>query len=463
MRYSGLLAVVCGLVLFSGTALGEEPITMWDVAGDGLFDKTNKAYAIEHGLVTVDIHKTEDGQVIVDTPGCPTGLGHLASGRENVKQIRFVFQHKQAGDYWLHVAWNPGGSGKEQFEVSCNGRRIAESGVIDGKEDPYRQTHERFRPRLRVGENTITLRQLSGDGLRFSDIVLCRSHLRRGLKFETLASYEAGIEEPGVLLDSPHVRLFAPKRKAVQAKIIFGYLVKAYEELRELVGRETEEKIRVYHFPESTFYGYGGTSNYKLWYGYKRLDLESDEEWKRHKVPHVSGYIEEMAHNFVHATRAQFGWEMVGWSISAKVSQKVAGNPILRKHIEHTRQKQAQTFKRYRRLGNTWPADIRPNLCDRIHAYILWMCEKRYGPSFWRDVFAEIAKERGRLIAAGRAEGTYDERRNKRYQITLECFDRVMRRKNIDFKKQLQTFGISLTEDVKSLHPTKTGWNRKFH
>ena len=136
--------------------------------------------------------------------------------------------------------------------------------------------------------------------------------------------------------------------------------------------------------------------------------------------------------------------------------------PIFRKHIKKTRQTQGKTFKRYRRLSNTWPADILPNLCDRIHAHILWICERRYGPAFWPDVFGEIEKDRERLIAAGRAEGTSDERRNRRYQITLECLERIMRRRKIDFRKELQMFGISLTKDAKSLHPKDPGWNRKL-
>ena len=454
-----LMGVLCPTILVASNALGAGRITVWDIGRDGLFDKTNKTYAIEDGLVTVDLAG--------EAAGCPTGLGHLVSGRDKVKEIRFVFQHKRAGDYWLHVVWNPGGSGKEQFEVLCNGVSSGNSEAIDGAAEPNRWTMGRFKVSLNAGENSIRLRHLSGDGLRFCDVVLCASdvmsgYLLPGLTFPTLESYEAGIKEPGVLLESPHVRLFAPKRKSAEAKIIFGYLVEAYDELYGLVGRHTEKKIDVYHFPEFTHYGWGGTSNCTLWYNYKNLDLASDEEWKLHGVPHVSGYIEEMAHNFVGATRAQFGWEMIGWSISAKVSQKVAGNPILRKHIKNTRKKQAETFKRYRRLGNTWPGDIRPNLCDRIHAHVLWICEKRYGPGFWREVFAELAKERERLIGAGRAEGTSDERRNRRYQITLECFDRVLGRKKIDFKKELEMFGISLREDVKSLHPKDPGWNRKL-
>ena len=91
------------------------------------------------------------------------------------------------------------------------------------------------------------------------------------------------------------------------------------------------------------------------------------------------------------------------------------------------------------------------------------MCERQYGPAFWPDFFAEIAKQREQLITAGAGEDTANERRNKRYQITVECFDRICRRKGIDFKARVGNSGISLTTDVKSLHPEEPGWNRKLH
>ena len=456
------------MLLISGNALGEEPNVVWDVAGEGLFDQTNKAYVLEDGLVTVDIRKTDDGEIIVDSPGCPTGLGHLASGRESVKQIKIVFQHDRAGDCWLHVAWNPGGSGKEQFEVLWNGRKVGTSQLRDGSAYPYQMITERFQVNLVAGENTVTLGHLSGDGLRLERITLAKTiavpaMINSALKFPTLQSYEERIREPGLLIDDCNIRLYAPKQREVQAKIIFGYLVKAYDELYEIVGVHAKYKIVVYHFPPKDAEAWGGTSNCTLWYSYNNLDLESDEEWKRYRVPHVSGYIEEMAHNFVHATGAQFGWEMIGWTIAAKVSKKVADNGSLEKQLENTRKKQAETFRRYLSLNNTFPRDLKPNLCDRIHAYILWMCERQYGPAFWPDFFAELSKEHQRLIAAERDGATDDERRNKRYQITVECFDRICRRKGIDFKGDLVRYGVSLTVDVKSLHPKEPGWNRKLH
>jgi hypothetical protein len=282
--------------------------------------------------------------------------------------------------------------------------------------------------------------------------------LNPNLKYATLDEYEKVIKSPGVMLDDKYVRLFAPKRKEKEAKIVFRYLVRAYDELYRLVGVTTEYKIVVYHFPEGDPNVFGGTSNCTLWYSEKNLELESYEEWKKYNVPHVCGYIEEMAHNFVSATGAQFGWEMIGWTIGTKVSQKVARNPIHTRLVNTTRAEQEKTFERYKQSGYVFPEDLPANQCDRIHAYLLWGCEKRYGPNFWPDFFREIRKERQRLTDAVALHDA-DKIRNKRYQITVECFDRLGK---LNFKKALQRSHISLTVDVKSLHPEEPGWNRKL-
>jgi hypothetical protein len=279
--------------------------------------------------------------------------------------------------------------------------------------------------------------------------------MKPGLKWTTLAQYEAEIGEAGVLFQNDYLLLFAPTAKTKEAKIIFGCLTRAYDELAAIVGQPTKYKIVVYHLPK----GWGGTSECVIEYDYSNLDLASSEEWRKHKVPHVSGYIEEMAHNFVSSTKAQFGWEMVGWSLGVKVTKKVAGNPIFDRAVQETRKTQAETYARYRALGFTFPADIEPNLCDRIHAHLLWQCEQRYGPAFWKDAFTEIRARRKDLDAAEHLGGNGDASRNERYRITVDSFDRLPR---VGFKKLLETNQISTTVDAKSLHPTESGWDRKF-
>ena len=282
--------------------------------------------------------------------------------------------------------------------------------------------------------------------------------LKPSLKFKTLPEYEEEIKEAGVLLENDYVYLFAPKIKSKEAKIIFDCLIKAYNELYKIVGMHTEYKVAVYHFPENNKHGWGGTSNCEIGYSYKNLDLASQKEWQQYKIPHVSGYIEEMAHSFVHATQIQFGWEMVGWSIGIQATKKVASNPIFLGNLKDTRKTQKITFDRYKKNGYVFPEDVPANKCDRIHAYILWLCEKEYGRNFWPDFFKEIRKEHNNLRNAVKL-GSRDKIRNKRYQIVVDCFDRL---EGLNFKRMLKIARISFTTDVKALHPEEPGWDRRF-
>ncbi|NIP24405.1 MAG: hypothetical protein GWN67_22820 [Phycisphaerae bacterium] len=282
--------------------------------------------------------------------------------------------------------------------------------------------------------------------------------LKPNLKLPTLASYAKEIGEPAVVFDSDYVRFYAPKRKEKEAEIIHGYLVRAYDELYRIVGVHTKYKIVVYPLPKSNPLCIGGTRQGTIWHSDKNLNFQSLPEWTQYRVPHVSGYIEEMAHNFVSASLAQFGWEMTGWSISKIVSEKVAGNPFHRKTIASARKIQAKTFDRYKKLNNTFPKDIPSNKCDRIHAHLLYLCQRQYGRNFWPDFFKEIRKVRSRLLDVSRS-GPGIERRNARYRITIDCFDRLMKGQ---FKKMLKKHGISLTTDIKSINPNRPDWNGKL-
>ncbi len=444
-------------LLSAPTATREKSKTVWDLAEAGRFDWTNKAYSIDNGRVVVDLNDQKSL--------CPTGLGHLASGQDSVKEIVFRYRVPQAGHQWLHIIWDPGWRGKEQFEALLNGTPIGTSQLINGSETPKVETVERFPLVHKRGQNEIQLRHLSGDGLEFLAILLTTGEklpaggrVKPTLLFPTLGSYEKEIGEPGIVLDDDYVRFYAPKRKAREARIVHRYLVRAYDELYRIVGVHTKYRMVVYSLPKEHRIRTGGTSECTIWYSYKNLEFDTQPEWTRYRVPHVSGYIEEMAHNFVAASLAWFGWEMTGWSVSKMVSEKVAGNPIHQKSLVNARKKQAETFAEYKRLNNTFPKDIPPNLCDRIHAHLLHECEKQYGRRFWPNFFKEIRNSRDQLLAASRSKHAV-ERRDARYRITVDCFDRLMKGQ---FKKMLQEHGISLTTDVKSLQPKRPGWNRKL-
>ncbi|MHC4757020.1 MAG: ankyrin repeat domain-containing protein [Planctomycetota bacterium] len=282
--------------------------------------------------------------------------------------------------------------------------------------------------------------------------------LKPSLKFKTIEQFEKEIGEPAILLESENVCFFVPERREQEARIVFGYLVKAYNELYRIVGIHTEYKIAVYAFDKGNPHGWGGTTNCSIEYDESNLEFENQQGWIQYKIPHVSGYIEEMAHSFVHASKAQFGWEMIGWSLGVRVTNKIARNPISSKQIIETRKKQKETFRRYVKNEFVFPDDIEANKCDRIHAWILRECEFKYGPAFWNDFFKELRDKREELKEAGKL-GQANKVRNARYQITIDCFDHLP---GVNFKGILRKYKISLTTDVKSLNPMEPSWDRRF-
>ncbi len=270
-------------------------------------------------------------------------------------------------------------------------------------------------------------------------------------------TFSQAIGRAAVMLDSPNVSLLAPKTRELAAAIVLPYLVRAYDELHKLVGVHTKYKILVYAYPKGTPGVRGGTSGCVIKYTDENLDLASQSEWKQYRVPHVSGYIEEMAHNFVHATGAEFGWEMLGWTLSAKVSQKVAPNPIHQREVADTQRNQDLTYQRYMAAGRTFPADLHGDQADRLHAFLLRKCEQKYGPKFWPDFFADVRRQQA-AFSAPEAQGE-SRGLNTRYCLTVECFDRLP---GLEFKKLLEQSGISTTVAIQSLKPTQPGWNRKL-
>ena len=429
-------------------------VVVWDITQLGRFDRTNKAYPISAGRVVVDLSAMQSR--------CPTGLGDLAEDRGNVREIVLRYDIREPGDHWLHIQWDPGGSGKEQFEVACNGQAAGATGVVDASASPRNHIQSSFKVPQKSGANELVLRQLSGDGLHIHGLILSTTSsfpriLPQELRFPNVESFSKAIREPAAMLDGKNVCMFVPKRREKAAAIVLPYLARAYDELYKIVGVHTRYKIFVYAYPKGFPGVRGGTSGCVIRYTDENLDLKRHAEWKQYRVPHVSGYIEEMAHNFVDAAGAEFGWEMIGWSIGARVSNIVAPNPIHKRKVIQTRRGQFRTYRRYLAEGETFPQDIPPNQVDRIHAYLLWKCEQKYGPDFWSDFFTEIRRERVSFSspeAKGESSGL-----DARYRLTVECFDRLP---GLNFRKLLRQNGISMNVAIQSLKPEKPGWNRRL-
>jgi hypothetical protein len=139
------------------------------------------------------------------------------------------------------------------------------------------------------------------------------------------------------------------------------------------------------------------------------------------------------------------------------VTTLVANNPTWEKTLRAKRREQDRTYRRYKRAGHVYPRDLEANTVDRIHNHLLHLCEKEYGGDFWRDFFVEVRKEKARLLNPAGAKGG-DERRNARYAITVDCFERL---EGLEFKKLLDENGISTTVATKTL-ANKPNWNRRL-
>lgn len=281
--------------------------------------------------------------------------------------------------------------------------------------------------------------------------------LNPSLKFSDAETFSKAIGEGAVVLESEHVYFFVPARLEREAGIVFPYLTAAYDALYAIVGQHTEYAMAVFAFPYGHGEAFGGTSNCVIYYDEGNLHLTEHDEWNKHRVPHVSGYIEEMAHNFVAATGAQFGWEMLGWSVGVNATDEVASNPIHSAQVARTRELQADTYRRYVASGFVLPADVPANKVDRIHAWILFELEQAYGPEFWPVFFEQIRLRRERLANANRLGG--DDGRNSRYRTTIEAFDALP---GVDMSAKLGAAGISRVVDVKSLDPTSPDWDRRL-
>ena len=196
---------------------------IWDMNELGRFDATDKAYPIKDGRVSVDINS--------DRSLCPTGLGSIASNRPDVREISMRYKADEAGECFLHVAWDPGGSGEEQFEALANGRTAGKSRLVFAEKTPNARVGSAFKFRAAKGANEIVLRYLSGNGLHFKRLALTTSVAPLAsqtfavtLKWPTLAAFSKECGEPGVVIDSEHVRLFAPKRREKDAQIVMPTL-----------------------------------------------------------------------------------------------------------------------------------------------------------------------------------------------------------------------------------------------
>jgi hypothetical protein len=262
------------------------------------------------------------------------------------------------------------------------------------------------------------------------------------------------IGEPAVEIDSPFIRMYGPKRREKDARRLFDYLRRSYEAYYELTGTHTRYKIVVFAFPPECIHSLGGMDQKScaIYYSYGLIDLVSSDNpfLRKYGVPRIGGVVSEMGHAFNGGSGVCFGMEADGDCISQYVVGKVAQDPRVPERRRKMIAEMPDTVKRYIAGGHVFPADVPKNLADRIHRYLLVLCEHRYGENFWPDFFKEVRKRRDRMLAAKDLD--------EAYRLTNECFDALH---GLEFNKLLRKFHISLTTDCYTLVRQKR-WDRRL-
>jgi hypothetical protein len=82
-----------------------------------------------------------------------------------------------AGPYELEVAWHPGGSGREAFNVFLDDVLVASSRTRDGALEPYLEETERVAVTHTAGRHVLSIWRISGDGLHFGMLRLAQGAL----------------------------------------------------------------------------------------------------------------------------------------------------------------------------------------------------------------------------------------------------------------------------------------------
>jgi len=464
--------------------LPPQPI-LFDIGGNDQFDDS-LLYDIEREIDEKGRLKAKYVDVDLDLPEvrCPLGLGRWEQDRQPFHEIRFHFLAGVPGPYWLHVTWNGTRSlyqGLNQFEVISNGQSVGKSAVVDSGNAPDRWLEEKFEVQVVEGSNQLSLRLASAtsQGMMFKTLALCTyedtSPLPRPvcptmgkLYVQTLDDYERVIKEPGVMLDTKLVRMFAPRQKLDHAKIVLGYIIRIYNEYYRLIGAHTRYKPVIFCFPEKSPYLYGGMdqATCTILYSFGLVDLDNSKlhrDWKDHGVPHIGGVAEEMGHMFMSPLCVEFGIEAEGALNSRHVLKEVLRDTPLHAGLVE-KEKQAiqvleKTVEDYRAAGYMYPKDYPAQGIDRLYAYILRTCEAKYGPDFWPHFWREVRKDREQFAATSAIQEKY-EMLDARHRLAVECFDRLP---GVEFKKMLSELQVSATTSGYSLIRGKfLDWDRRY-
>lgn len=207
--------------------------------------------------------------------------------------------------------------------------------------------------------------------------------------------YEERIGESGLLLEGPNLQMWVPQRYSEHGQVVFEYLQKGYPIISELLGGyKLPYKLSVEHYPRESEYWSGGTRGIgTIEYDYTNLEGNSPE-WTKYEVPHVVGYYEEMAHNFIWQIGAPGFYETLGMMTGVETALRAAWNPHVQAHADWVYQVCADTHSYYRE-HNVGQPDLTPNIwLTRVLVHIFKSeVVDTYGWQALSQAFADMQRE----------------------------------------------------------------------
>lgn len=362
-----------------------------------------------------------------------------------VKTIRIGFRGPAGTTRKVSIVWSGGSQGLDRFGVSVDGIPAGLSRLEDSARRPHTWFCDDFL--LRLGnseEHVLEIRSLPEHG---SEIEFCGIRMAaldapdyRPLCYRSVGSlerYEEALGERGVMVESVHLTIFAPRKDAAKARKLSAFLEEAYAAMAGIYGRSTTFRFAVEHFPPGHERGWGGISGAGT-IGYTTEALDRFARMGRRDVRGFAGYTEEMSHGFKDVYRCGGTYEALGVAVQEDVVRRLVPKRTADAFWGWRHEQCAETAAAYVKAGfanpdpDRYPWNV---LFTRILNHLFLELRQEYGPEMWPHFFQVIRQMDYPLHGASKTE---------RMKTYVEIFSTLFGR---DLRPEFEKYGVDLAAD----------------
>jgi|GEM_PF-1500759 len=362
-----------------------------------------------------------------------------------VKRIRLRFQAPGGLRRKLSIVWTGGSMGPDKFGVRVDGIPVGVSRTLETEQRPCSWYREEFVFRLGPGADHVveilSLTDYSSE-INFSGFRMSSPDdpVYQPICYDSVGSlkrYEKALGDKGVVVESDHLVVFAPKRDAARARALASFLEEAYDEMVNIYGLHPIFKFCVEHFPPGHERGWGGISGAGT-IGYTTEALDRFARMKRRDVRGFAGYTEEMCHGFKDYYRCGGTYEALGVAVQEELLRRLVPARVADAFWGWRHKLCAKTTRAYLEAGRTnpdpekYPWNV---LFTRILNHLFEDLRQEYGPELWTDFFRVIRQMDYPLHRAGKQE---------RMKIYVEIFSTLFGR---NMQEEFEEYGIDIDAD----------------